>query len=328
MVLHKMNLSFLKQNTEQRRNLIISGSISKTILLLSVPSLMMGVVQSAIPLIDGLFINNIAGTVAAGAVTYTTPIINIIAGLAQGLSAAGMAVIGQANGKGNLGEGRRISAQLVIFSSLLGVVLAPALYLLAYPLSAGVNPEISSGVFTYLALNSIVLPFSFLESIYNAIKNASGKPEATFVRMLILLALKVVFNAVFIALFKWGVAGAALSSLAANLIITAWMYFELFVKKGIDRLSLAKFRFDGRVIRRLIKIGLPAMLANVMIYAGFFLITSEVEKYGPVVLNGQGIAGNISTICFVVPSSFAAAVTTMVSMNSGAGNAARAKAAC
>jgi putative MATE family efflux protein len=323
-----MKFGFLKQDTEQRRELIVNGSITKTILLLSLPSLMMGMVQSIIPLIDGLFINNFSGTIPASAVTYCVPIIGMIIGLSQGLGSAGMAVIGQANGRGDLAEGRRISTQLVIFSSLLGVALAPVLYVLAFPISASVLHDISHDVFLYLALNTFVIPFSFLEYIYNAIKNASGKPEATFVRMVILLALKVVFNALFVAMFKWGVAGAAMSSLAANLIITVWMYLELFVKKGSDRLKLSGFKFDWHIIGSLVRVGLPAMLANLMVYIGFFLINNEVEVYGAIVLNGQGIASNITTIAFTVPSSFAAAVTTMVSMNIGAGHETRARKSC
>jgi putative MATE family efflux protein len=323
-----MKLKFLKQDTEQRRNLIVNGPITKTILLLSLPSLMMGIVQSIIPLIDGLFINNVSGTIPACAVTYCVPIIGMIIGLSQGLGSAGMAIIGQANGKGDLAEGRRISTQMVIFSSVLGVVLAPLLYAVAIPISAGVTHEISHDVFLYLALNTFVIPFSFLESIYNAIKNANGKPEATFVRMVILLVLKVIFNALFVALFKWSVTGAAMSSLAANFIITVWMYIELFIKKGSDRLKLSGFRFDWHIISSLIRIGFPAMLANLMIYIGFFLINNEVEIYGPVVLNGQGIASNISSIAFTVPSSFASAVTTMVSMNVGAGHEKRARMSC
>lgn len=323
-----MNFSLLKQNTLQRRELIINGSIPKTLLLLSLPTLMMGIVQSAIPLIDGLFINNVSGKIAASAVAYCVPVIGVIVGLSQGLSSAGMALIGQANGKGNLEEGRRISAQLVIFTSLLGVILAPALYAAAFPISAQVRPEISKPVFQYLALNTVVIPFSFLESIYNAIKNSNGKPEATFVRMVILLILKVIFNALFIAVLRWDITGAAMSSLASNLIITAWMYFELFIKKSADRLKLSGFRFDWSIIRKLVRVGLPAILANVMIYIGFFLINSEVEAYGTTIFNGQGIANNITTVAFAVPSSFAAAVTTMVSMNVGADNPVRARASC
>ena len=84
-----MHFHFLKHDLEQRRNLILNGPVSKTILLLSVPSLMMGLIQSAIPVIDGLFLNNLAGTIAASAVTYCTPIVNMSAALAQGLSVAG-----------------------------------------------------------------------------------------------------------------------------------------------------------------------------------------------------------------------------------------------
>jgi putative MATE family efflux protein len=323
-----MKLGFLKQDTVQRRDLIINGSITKTILLLSLPSLMMGIVQSLIPLIDGLFINNVSGTIPASAVSYCVPIIGMIIGLSQGLGSAGMAVIGQANGRGDIEEGRRISTQLVIFSSLLGVLLAPLLYVVAFPISAGVNHEISHDVFLYLALNTFVIPFSFLESIYNAIKNANGKPEATFIRMVILLILKVIFNALFIVVLNWSVTGAAMASLAANFIITVWIYLELFVKKGSDRLRLKHFRFDWHIISNLVSVGMPAMLANLMIYIGFYLINNEVEVYGPIVLNGQSIANNITVIAFTVPASFAAAVTTMVSMNVGAGQEKRAQKTC
>jgi len=323
-----MNLKILSQSTEQRRERILTGSISRTILFLSLPSLMMGVVQSAIPVIDGLFINNISGTIAASAVTYCTPIVNMIVGLAQGLSMAGMAIIGQANGKGDFKEGRRISAQMIIFSSLLGVALAPILYGIAYPISASVDPEISHNVFLYLTLNTLVIPFSFLESIYNAIKNASGKPEATFIRMVILLLLKIVFNLLFIAVFGWGIVGSVMSSLASNVLITAWMYYELFMKEGSDKLEIKGFRFDRDIIRELVRVGLPSMLSNLMLNLGFYLINNEVQKYGAIVLNGQGIANNITSICFIVPSSYGSSVTTMVSMNIGADKGDRARTVC
>jgi putative MATE family efflux protein len=323
-----MALGFLKQNTAQRRDHILSGSIPRTLLLLSLPTLMMSVVQCAIPLIDSLFINNIAGTIAASAVTYCTPIINMAVGLAAGLGSAGMAVIGQTNGKGQLEEGRRISTQLIVFSTALGVVFAPLMYLLSFPISAYVDPQISQAVFTYLALNAIVIPFSFLESIYNAIKNANGNPEATFIRMVILLVVKVIFNTIFIAVLRWGVAGAAMASLASNVLITVWMYFELFVKKSPERLRLKGFRPDKAVIGTLVRIGLPTMLSNLMIYAGFYLINNEVEKYGPIVLNGQGIANSITNVCFTLPAAFGSAVTTMVSMNVGAVRSERARSVC
>ena len=323
-----MKSNFLKQSTEQRRDLILNGSVFATILFLSVPTLMMGLIQSAIPVIDGLFLNNLVGTSAASAVTYCTPIVNMVSALAQGISVAGMAIIGQSNGNGDFKNSRKISTQIIVFTFLLGFLLAPILIALAFPISAHVNKEISHNVFLYLALNACVTPFSFMESIYNSIKNANGKPEDTFVRMVIMLILKILFNAVFIAVFRWGLVGSVMASLASNFLITGWMYFELFIKKTGERFVLTGFRFDWTIIHTLLRIGFPAMLSSLMLNLGFFLINNEVEKYGAVVLNGQGIANNITSICFILPSSFGSAVTTMVSMNIGAKQPEKAKKAC
>ena len=106
------------------------------------------------------------------------------------------------------------------------------------------------------------------------------------------------------------------------------MYYELFIKKTGERFVLTGFRFDWTIIRTLLRIGFPAMLSSLMLNLGFFLINNEVEKYGAVVLNGQGIANNITSICFILPSSFGSAVTTMVSMNIGAKQPEKAKKAC
>ena len=70
-----------------------------------------------------------------------------------------------------------------------------------------------------------------MEDIYNGIKNANGQPEALFARMVIMLILKIAFNVLFIYILRLGIVGCALSSLLANIIVTVWMYHELFVKK-------------------------------------------------------------------------------------------------
>lgn len=306
----------------------MNGSIVRTLLLLSLPTLMMSMIQALMPLSDGLFINNAAGTLVASAVTYSEPVVNMMTALAQGLSVAAMAVIGQANGQGDLDRVKHISVQIVVFAFVLGFCIAPFSALVSVPISSRVDPEISHNVMLYISLYSFVLPFSFLESIYNAIKNATGKPEATFVRMAIMLLLKIVFNEVFIVWMRLEIVGCVLSSLFSNVLVCVWMFYELFVMKSEDRLSLRGYRFDRELIRQVIRVGIPAMLTSLMLNLGFFLINNETQKYGAVVLNGQGIASNITSVCFKLPSSFGAAVTTMVSINIGAKQAEKAKRSC
>jgi Na+-driven multidrug efflux pump len=146
--------------------------------------------------------------------------------------------------------------------------------------------------------------------------------------MLIMLILKIIFNFVFIVWLRMEVVGCVLASLCSNVLICVWMFHELFVKDGEDQLSLKGFRLDKRLIKQLVIVGVPAMLTSLMLNLGFFLINHETQKYGAIVLNGQGIANNISAVCFNLPSSFGAAVTTMVSLNIGAGQADKAKRSC
>lgn len=323
-----MQFKFLQQSTEQRRDLILKGPITQTIMLLSVPALMMGLVQSAIPVVDGIFINNFSGTIAASAITYSAPIINMTGALAQGLSVAGMAIIGQANGRGEYSEARKVSSQIFFFAFIIGLIAAPLLVAVSFPISRSVTPSISHDLFLYLSLNALVLPFLFLEAIYNAIKNASGKPEAAFVRMVLMLVMKIVFNFLFIAVFRWGVVGSVAATLLANILISIWMYFELFVGDGSEKLEVTGLKFEKGIVRDLFRIGAPSALSSLILNFGFFLINNEIEKYGPVVMNGQGIAGNITSICFILPSAFGSSVTTMVSMNVGAGQSEKAKKSC
>ena len=320
-----MRFAFLDQTAQQRRDLILEGPILGTMMLLSVPTLMLGCIQSLMPLVDGLFINNVAGTIAMSAVTYSTPIINMMSSFAQGISVAAMAVLGQLNGRGSIAESKSTASQIVVAGSILGCVSAPFLLVAAWLVSGSINQAISGDVFLYLALNSIVLPFSFLESIYNGIMNANGKPEAPFVRMIIMLVLKVAFNVLFLVVFPLGLVGCVLASLAANVLVTVWMFYELFAKEGDDRLELKGFRFDPPVVKQLAKIGFPAMLNSLFLNLGFFLINNETQRYGAIVLAGQGIANTITSVCFNLPSCPSAAITMMVSMNIGAGKPRKAK---
>lgn len=314
-----MRLQFLHQSTEERRKLILSGSIPRILLLLSVPTLLMSVVQSLLPLSDGLIVNNMAGTLVASAVTYSEPLVNVMVGVAQGTGVAAMALIGQSAGRGDLIRARKIAVQTAAFGLLAGLIAIPVLVGLAFPIAAHVTPEISGNVFLYIALYALVMPFAFFQAIFNAIENATGRPEETFLPMLLLLLFKIGFNGVFVVWLRLEVVGCVLASLCANGLICGWMFYRLFLRKGPDRLELRGFRPDREIVSALVSLGIPSMLSSMMINLGIFLINMDIQKYGAVALNGAGIASNITAICFCLPAAFGAAVTTMVSMNLGAG---------
>lgn len=306
---------FMAQSVAERRELILNGKPLKALLALSAPTLLMAFVQSMIPLTDGLFLNRSAGLIVASAVGFCQPILSLLTAISQGIAVATTAILGQLNGKGDLKAVRYHASQIMIFSFGLGILLTPFCILLAYILSRNVNPELSAAVFNYLSLYTAVLPLLFLAAVYNAIKNATGQPEATLYRIIILLACKLLFNAVFLTWLQMGVYGAVLASFCSYSILGLWMYHDLFIKPSETQLSFRGYRLDKACIRELLRIGIPSILSSAMISVGFFLINLEVESYGPIVLNAQSIASNLNALCFTLPSAITTTVSTMVAMN-------------
>lgn len=313
-----MKLKLLSSNVEKRREMILNGNILTTLLFLSFPTVLMTMVSSLIPLSDGLFLNRTSGYIVAAAVGFGQPIINILNALSQGLGVASMAIVGQINGTGDLEKVKRVSTQIMVFAFFIGVLVAPTSLIFASVISQNISHEISYQVFLYLSLYSIVIPLLFMAAIYNAIKNATGQPEATLIRIIILLLLKIVFNTLFLAILHLGIIGAVMASLCSYIIIAVWMFYDLFVKKSETRLEIKGYVPDFALLKKVIILALPSMITYSLINFGFFLINMEVERYGALILTAQTIASNFNTLCFNLPSSIGTTVTTMVSMNIGA----------
>ena len=276
-----MKTIFKTQSNEERREMILNGKVINTLLFLSIPTLLVGIIQALIPLSDSLFLNRLTSVEVASSVTFSQPVI--------------------------------------------GLFIIPVCVFSAFIISKYTTIEIRNNVYIYIALYSLVMPFVFLAAIYNSSKNAIGRPEVTFIRIFLLLILKIIFNSVFLYVLKMGITGAVMASLFSYIAITIWMFYDLFLKNGDVKLDLRNYSMKLPIIKRLLNIGFPAMLNYAFLYLGFFLINKEMEKFGAIALNAQGIASNINAICFILPSSIGTTVSSMISINMGTGNVKKSK---
>ena len=316
---------FKAQSNEERRQMILHGKVINTLLFLSVPTLMVGIIQALIPLSDSLFLNRLTSVEVASSVTFSQPVLNIMIALSQGLGVATLVMLGRLYGKGRMLAVRETMLQIFVFSFFIGLLLIPVCMFTAFLISNNTTSEIRNNVYTYISLYSLIMPFVFLAAIYNSSKNAIGRPEVTFVRIFLLLILKIIFNSIFLYVLKMGIADAVMASLFSYIVVTIWMFYDLFLKSGDIKLNLRSYTIKLPIIKRLLKIGFPSMLNYAFLYLGFFLINKEMEKFGAVALNAQGIASNINAICFILPSSIGTTVSSMISINMGIGNVKKSK---
>ena len=316
---------FKAQSNEERRQMILNGKVINTLLFLSIPTLLVGIIQALIPLSDSLFLNRLTSVEVASSVTFSQPVLNIMIALSQGLGVATLVMLGRLYGKGRMLAVKETMLQIFVFSFFIGLLLIPVCMFTAFLISNNTTSEIRNNVYTYISLYSLIMPFVFLAAIYNSSKNAIGRPEVTFVRIFLLLILKIIFNSIFLYVLKMGIMGAVMASLFSYIVVTIWMFYDLFLKSGDIKLNLRSYTIKLPIIKRLLKIGFPSMLNYAFLYLGFFLINKEMEKFGAVALNAQGIASNINAICFILPSSIGTTVSSMISINMGIGNVKKSK---
>ncbi len=157
-----MKLKLAGQTTAQRRELILNSSPLKTLLILSLPALMMALLQAMMPFTDGLFINRLTNHVTASAVSFSQPIISIVLALGQGLSVGATAIIGQLNGRGDIEESKKVATQIFVFGFLLGLASLPVLFMLGAVISTTLKSEIAPKVFRYISFYCIFMPFRFM----------------------------------------------------------------------------------------------------------------------------------------------------------------------
>ena len=304
---------------------LFNGRVINTLLFLSIPTLLVGIIQALIPLSDSLFLNRLTSVEVASSVTFSQPVLNIMIAFSQGLGVATLVMLGRLYGKGRMLAVKETMLQIFVFSFFIGLLLIPICMFTALLISNNTTSEIRNNVYIYISFYSLIMPFVFLTAIYNSSKNAIGRPEVTFVRIFLLLILKIIFNSIFLYVLKMGIVGAVMASLFSYIVVTIWMFYDLFLKSGDIKLNLRSYTIKLPIIKRLLKIGFPSMLNYAFLYLGFFLINKEMEKFGAVALNAQGIASNINAICFILPSSIGTTVSSMISINMGIGNVKKSK---
>lgn len=308
-------MNILKQNLDERREMILNGNILNTMLLLSIPTFMMGIIQYLVPFTDSLFLNNILGTNIGAAVGYSQPAIGIFISISQGIGVVAMSMIGQLNGVNDVEKTKKVALQIIVFGFIIGIILMPITWILGPFLALRAPKEIFKYVIIYFSLYAFIIPFQFMASIFNSIKYSTGEPESPFYRMLVLLIFKIAFNFIFLKILNLKIYGTILASLLAYLLTTIWMYYDLFVKEYKFRLNIKDFKFDISIMKEVARLGVPAMLTYLMINLGFMLINFEISKYGSDFLAALSIASQISNLCFMVSTIISTSLTTMISMN-------------
>ena len=184
------------------------------LLRFTLPSICMMVFTSIYGVVDGLFVSNFAGKTPFAAINLVMPFIMILGGMGFMIGTGGTALVSKLMGEGKKDEANSTFSMMVLFTLLLGIVLSAVGFLTMRPVSyfLGATDAMIDDCVLY---GRIVTGFTFafmLQNVFQSFFIAAEKPRLGLIVTVAAGVTNMVLDARFIAVFNWGVAGAAIAT--------------------------------------------------------------------------------------------------------------------
>lgn len=301
------------------------GDILKQLILFSGPIILANLLQTSYQVIDSLWVGNLLGAKALGAVSISGAIIFTMLAFVIGLNNAALTILSQQKGQHSEAGLRNylnafvvVLTTLALFFSVVGFLSAKQLLLFL-----GTPGDILAQAEDYLQINFIGALFLFGYNFISTVLRAIGDSKSPLMFVFIAVLLNIVLDPLFIAGFDLGVKGAAYATiLSQGMALLFGMYYVL-------RNRLAPFQWPKlpkvKEVTLILHLGIPAGLQMAVISAGSAAIMSVVAKFGSSVVGGFGAAQRLDSMIMLPAQSLGTSVNSMAGQNVGINNWTRVK---
>ena len=273
---------------------------------------------------DVAVVGNFTGaerTISVAAVGANSPIIGLIVNLFIGIALGSNVVIAHAIGQGQRDDVEKAVHTSVVFSILGGILVALLGEIIAAPLLGLLNvpDDVFPLALLYLRIYLIGMPVILLYNFEAAIFRSIGETKIPLAALTISGVLNVALNLFFVAVLHMTVNGVAIATVISNALSSVILYHRLRHTTQTIHLEPRKLRIDAGILKRILKIGLPAGIQSSVFAFSNIIIQSAINSLGTVVMAASSAAFNIEVITYDVLNSFSQACTTFVGQNFGSG---------
>jgi putative MATE family efflux protein len=299
---------------------LTTGNEAKLILEFAAPMLLGTVFQQLFSIVDSIVVGNFIGKEALAAVGASFPVIFVMVSMIIGLVMGTTVVIAQYFGAGDLERVRKAIDTMYIYCAVAGVISTFAGLLLSEPLLRFLDlpDNILPQAVLYLKvyLSGMLIYFGYNGT--SAVLRGLGDSKTPLYFLIIATVANIIFVLLFVAVFHWGIAGAASATVLANALAFGLAVYWLNRTHKIIRISITGLKFDKQIFRESIRIGLPTGIQQTLVAIGGLALLSIVNKFGTDVIAGYSVAGRLDSMALIPAMSFSQALSTFVGQNIGA----------
>lgn len=271
---------------------------------------------------DSIMVANV-GEAAVSGVSLVDNIMILIINIFAALATGGAVVAGQYIGRKDEKSACKAATQLVWFVSLSAVAIMILVYfgkdIILNQVFGYITAEVKGHADIYLLIVTASIPFIALYNGGAAIFRAMGNSQVSMRVSLLMNAINVTGNAILVFGLRIGTAGVAIPTLISRMVAAIVITVLLCNQTRILHIERTlKIRFDGRMIRKILAIGVPNGLENSMFQLGKILVLSLVSTFGTYAIAANAVSNAIALFQILPGMAISLAITTVISQCVGA----------
>ena len=252
----------------------------KKLIRFTLPSIIMMIFTSIYGVVDGFFVSNIVGKTPFAAVNFIMPVLMILGAFGFMFGTGGSALIAKTIGEGEREKANRIFSLIVYITLILSVFLS-AVSIIFMPQIAkalGAEGQMLSDCILYARLILLALPFYMLQFEFQSFFVVAEKPKLGLYVTVASGVANMVLDALFMAVFRWGLAGAA-SATAISQVIGGIIPLVYFGRENTSLLRFTKTKYDGRALLKTCTNGSSELMSNISMSLVSMLYNIQLLKY-------------------------------------------------
>ena len=305
---------------ETDQNRLTEGSVPRKMLAFALPIFLSNLFQQLYNAVDSLIVGNFIGSTALAAVGSSASMIMLLVGFINGVSLGAGVVIARfygADDRENLSRALHTTVALGIAAGLVltvvGVLLTPQILRWMGTPGDVIGNSIAYFRVYFLGSSAVVL-YNMCASILQSV----GDSRSPMKYLIFASLTNVVLDLLFVAVFRWGVASAALATILSQ-TLSALLAFRKLTHTGHSyRLSWRQVRFHGDMLRQVVYLGIPSGVQNSVISLANVIVQANINAFGSAAMAGCAAYSRVEGFAFLPVTCFALALSTFVSQNIGA----------
>ena len=270
--------------------------IRKLLVQYAVPAIIAMTASSLYNMVDSIFIGQIVGPLAISGLALTFPLMNLAAAFGSLVGVGAATLISMRLGQRDYDTAQRVLGNVVVLNAVIGVAFAAVTLAFLDPILYFFGGSEATVEYAHEYM-TIILSGNVVTHMYlglNSVLRASGHPRKSMYATINTVIINTLLDALFIYGFGWGIRGAAIATVLAQVVSLMWQFRILSDKNELLHFRRGIYKLKKRIVKDIVAIGMSPFLMNLAACFIVILINKGLQRYGgDLMIGAYGIVNRL-----------------------------------